>query len=427
MSLSRQRCRSSCPGPGPRGLSARLRALLQREVIPARHRRGAALVVVILTVAILTTVVVDFVYSTRVQLHMAVNQRDEVRAYFLARAGLDLARLALGFQRQIDRLSGGRLNIQIWQYLDQFMGAFNAGRVDLPVASMDLSEVQGLGNIKGAFEVHVEPQDGKININSLAGRLNDRARLETIARLSFLMSPGDHKDLFEKKDSQGQFNDIPELIAAMIDWVDMDQDMTSMNAEGVYLPAGAGQEANRYRGIGQKIKPRNMKLDTLQELHLVKGIGDAFFEAFTDSLTIYPGTKTNVNTANEQLLAVLICSHLANPMDPLCSDPFNLMDLWLLVSQVRMWQMLRRSIFMMTPFQTKQQFIGFLKRGRPEMGVQMDRPPQLNWPQLTEDIEVRPPAIYRIRSEGRIANTTKIIVAVIDLKKKGRLYYWREF
>ena len=118
--------------PSRPGLRQRLSALLDREVVPVRHKRGAALVVVLLTVAVLTTVVVDFVYSTRVQLHMAANQRDEVRAYFLARSGMDLARLALGFQKQIDTLTGGRMNIQIWQYLDQFMGAFNAARSTCP-------------------------------------------------------------------------------------------------------------------------------------------------------------------------------------------------------------------------------------------------------------------------------------------------------
>jgi len=412
--------------PASLGLLARFRLLLAREVISARHRRGAALVVVLLTVAIMTTVVVDFVYSTRVQLHMAVNQRDEVRAYFLARSGMDLARMALGFQRQVDQLSGGRLNIQIWQYLDQFMGAFNAARVDLPVAAVDLSEVTGLGGIQGAFDVEVTPEDGKINVGSLAGAVGDRARLETIARLSFLLSPGEHKDLFETKDSEGGYNDIPEIIAGIIDWVDADRDLTTMNADGQYLPGGAGQEANRYRSVGKKIKPRNAKPDTLQELHMVKGVGDDFFERFAESLTIYPGTKVNVNTANEQLLAVLICSHLATPMDPLCADPFNLVDLWLLVSQIRMWQTLRRSVFMMTPFQSKQQFTGFLQRGRPEMGFTMERPPNLNWKQLAADIEVAPPAVYRIRSTGRVGTTAKTLETVVDLNKQGRLYYWRE-
>lgn len=414
--------------PAPKGWRARLRATLDREVVPVRHKRGAALIVVLLTVAVMTTVVIDFVYSTRVQLHMAANQRDQVRAYFLARSGVDLARLALGFQRQVDTLTGGRMNIQIWQYLDQFMGAFNAARVDLPVAGIDLSEVQGLGGIKGAFEVNIEPEDGKINLGALANRSpNDRARLETIARMSFLMAPGDHKDLFESRDTEGGYNDIPEIIAGIIDWIDPDEDLTTMNAEGMYMPSGGGAEANRYRKVGGKVKPRNMKPDSLEELHRVKGVGDEWFERFGDSLTIYPGTKVNVNAANEQLLAVLICSHVVNPADPLCSDPFNMVRLWLVVAQIRAWQMLRRSVFMMTPFQRKEDFVSFLRAGRPEMGFAFDQPLNLNWTELKKSIEVRPPAVYRIRSVGRISNTETSIVAVIDLSKKGRLYYWREF
>ena len=245
--------------------------------------------------------------------------------------------------------------------------------------------------------------------------------------MSFLMAPGEHKDLFESRDTEGGYNDIPEVIAAIIDWMDPDEDLTTMNAEGMYMPSGGGQEANRYRKVGNKVEPRNMKPDTLQELHLVKGVGDEWFERFADSLTIYPGTKVNVNTANEQLMAVLICSHVQNPADPLCSDPFNMVRLWLVVAQIRSWQMLRRSVFMMTPFQRKQDFISFLRAGRPEMGFAFDQPLNLNWTELKKSIEVRPPSVYRISSTGRIGTTEKRVVAVIDLNKKGRLYYWREF
>ncbi|MDY0061098.1 MAG: type II secretion system protein GspK [Myxococcota bacterium] len=417
------------PGPRPATGAAltRLRRLLLREVIPARHRRGAALVVVLLTVAIMTTVIIDFVFQTRVQLHMVVNQRDEVRAYYLAKSGLDLARLALGFQKQVNALSGGNMNIQIWQYLNQFMGAFNAAKVDLPVASVDLSAVAGLGGMKGAFEVEVEPEDGKINLNAFVNPVSDRGRLETIARLTFLMSPGEYKEMFENKDDKGNYNDIPEVIASIIDWIDPDSDLTTMTGDFQYTPTGAGQESSRYRDIGGKIEPRNAKLDTLEELHRIKGVGDDFYESFADSMTIYSGSKVNVNTANEQLLAVLICSHLANPQDPLCSDPFNMLELAALVSTIVQWQNLRRSILLMTPFPTKESFKSFLTTGYPAFNIFIPKPPVLDWGKLLKDIEVRAPGVYRIKAEGRIGRTTKTLIAVIDLNKKGKLYYWREF
>ena len=58
------------------------------------------------TIAILTAVGVDFSYSSRVSLKLAENLRDETRAYYLARSGVNLARLLLHFQKQVDQMGG---------------------------------------------------------------------------------------------------------------------------------------------------------------------------------------------------------------------------------------------------------------------------------------------------------------------------------
>ena len=68
--------------------------------------RGVALILVLTTIAILTSIGVDFSYSTRVSLRLAESARDETRAYFLARSGVNLARLLLHFQKQVDGLGG---------------------------------------------------------------------------------------------------------------------------------------------------------------------------------------------------------------------------------------------------------------------------------------------------------------------------------
>jgi len=64
--------------------------------------RGIALMLVVISIAILTVVATEFAYNSRVDLQLASNQRDEVRAYYLARSGIGLSRLLLKFQKQID-------------------------------------------------------------------------------------------------------------------------------------------------------------------------------------------------------------------------------------------------------------------------------------------------------------------------------------
>jgi len=409
------------------GVWTRVRAALGREVIGGRHvRRGAALPVVLIVVAVMTTVVVQFVHDTRTNLHMAANVRDEVRAYYNAKAGLDLARLALGAQAMVDALAG-QMNIQVWQYVNQFMGVFAAARVDTPVADVDLSAIKGLGGMKGSFEVEIEPEDGKVNVNGLTASIAERNVV--ITSLSLLMSRAEHREMFEQRDAKGNYNDIPEIIAALIDWADADDLLSNMNADGQYLQGGGAGESSRFDSFEGNAAPRNAKLDTVEEVHVIKGIGDAWWDAFGPALTVYPSTKINVNTAPPLLLAVVICAHMAVPGDPYC-DPFAPQRLAAAVQSIVVYRNFMQNVLFMTPFNNKQSFVGYLQQGgRPgfELFIPVFEPPAVNMAALSQNIEVKSPKVYKVVARGRVGSTVKTLTAVIDIGKKGRMYYWREF
>jgi len=402
----------------------RLIPLLRRR-LPIR--RGAALPVVLIVVAVMTTVVVQFVHESRTNLHMAANVRDEVRAYYNAKAAIDLARLALGFQAQVDALAGG-MNIQVYQFVNQIMGVFAAARIDTPVAAVDMSMVKGLGGMSGEFEVDIQPEDGKLNLNALGAGVTQRN--VAIAGLTLLMSPAEHQELFERRDDKGNYNDIPELIASLIDWIDPDDMLTQMNADGNYLQGGGTGESSRFSDFDIAYKQRNMKLDTLLEAHLIKGIDDEWWDAFGAALTIYPSTKINVNSAPDLLLAVVICANLANPQDPFC-DPFSPERLFMVVQSLVFYRQIKQMMFV-PAFSNTQSFVTFLMNGGPqEMGLDQlvppFEPPPLNYGRLRSSIETRSPKIYRIVARGKVGNTVKTLTGIIDITKKGRLYYWREF
>ena len=75
--------------------------------------RGVALILVLTTIAILTSIGVDFSYQSRVSLRLAENLRDETRAFYLAKSAVNLSRLLLHFQKQVDGLGGeiGRAHV----------------------------------------------------------------------------------------------------------------------------------------------------------------------------------------------------------------------------------------------------------------------------------------------------------------------------
>src|SRR5699024_9220297 len=69
-----------------------------------KKERGVALMIAIISIAILTAVATEFAYASRVDMQMAANQRDDIRAYYLARSGVGLSRLLLSFQKQVDNI-----------------------------------------------------------------------------------------------------------------------------------------------------------------------------------------------------------------------------------------------------------------------------------------------------------------------------------
>ena len=74
----------------------------------ARRERGAALLLVLMVVAVVTVLATELAYDTRVSLQIAANARDELRASYQARGAVALSRLVLHFQQRLDQAGGRR-------------------------------------------------------------------------------------------------------------------------------------------------------------------------------------------------------------------------------------------------------------------------------------------------------------------------------
>ena len=116
------------------GSWASLWAFLNRPVGGAhsfrgrRRERGIAMLLVVTSIAIMTAVAVDFQFNSSVDLRLAANARDELRAEYLAKSAVNMGRMVLMFQRQLDSqasgaggilqslgLGSGSLNFRLWE------------------------------------------------------------------------------------------------------------------------------------------------------------------------------------------------------------------------------------------------------------------------------------------------------------------------
>jgi len=316
-----------------------------------RDERGAALLVVMVAVALLTAAAVDLAYQARVNLQIAGNARDELKAEAQARGALAMARLVLHFQGQVDRaagnlsgglaglpgaagLAGGLPRPQLWKLVpvDDFLtanlfpdaapagegAAAGAGakpgfdrpdRPDRPArpgtsgASGDGEGLPGAPprpaatGAEGSFHASIEDEDRKVNAQLDGGS----GALQAAQLDSFLAMVADRKwdFLFDHEDADGQRTSRTDLAVHLVDWVDQDQVQAAVTGNpNKPFESGFGDENFAYDRKADRYKAKNDRFDSLAELYLVTGVSDPFMAAFGERLTVYlrRDAKMNVNT-----------------------------------------------------------------------------------------------------------------------------------
>ncbi|HEX4515271.1 MAG TPA: type II secretion system protein GspK, partial [Polyangiaceae bacterium] len=185
---------------------------------------------------------------------------------------------------------------------------------------------KNLGLPVGRFEVKIVDEDAKINVN--LGASNDIAHIRLAKELMGLMSPPQYNPLFEQRDSTGNYHDRLTICAAIIDWADVDELAMNCDTQTQQAPVSSGVEDAYYQLLATKAyRRKNAPYDSLEELHLVRGITDDFWATFVDPdptkpekrvMTVWGQGAVNVNSANAQTLLGVVCA--GAPTATICTD-----------------------------------------------------------------------------------------------------------
>ena len=307
-----------------------------------RHsERGAALLIVMVAVAVLTALAVDLAYDARVSLQIAANGRDELRASYLARSGVAMSRLVLSFQQQLDaatekvpkQAAAVVPRIQLWRLVPVgsalTAGLFGGGP---PPPAGNAGAGHGAPAATG-YEVQLDDEARKVNAQleaNSAGLLTPQVQ----AVYQLICDPR-WDPLFEREDSRGARTSREELLVRLRDWVDEDERSSglrplassgascSMIANSPPFEDAYGDENQAYDRGEDRYRAKNARMDSLEELFLVAGIGDAFMAAFGDQLTVYlpRDYHQNVNELDRRNL-VSLAALIAEPRgQPRLLDP----------------------------------------------------------------------------------------------------------
>jgi type II secretory pathway component PulK len=300
---------------------------------PVSREKGVALIVVACTIAVLTAVLGDFSYNARVDLEAAANGRDQLRAEYLARSGIQLARLLIKVQQSVLDQSQVRKfigDVQIGDFAPYLMKAFGGAadeRAGLgSLLGIDTSQMKGLGVGKNAtFDVVMTSDDGRLNLNC-GGGLNDVPHQQQLyAILTSMFWPPRYNRMFETADSEGQYTPREDVARAIVDWADIDENKFDPTPGA----SSTSSEDYRYDAGRDPYKSHNNFFDSIEELTLVRGVSDDLWGSFGEMLTVYGGCKINlaaVRPENWPLVAAII---RATVKDDHKSDPTLLDDVLL--------------------------------------------------------------------------------------------------
>ena len=302
-----------------------------------------ALVMVLLAIVVLTVYLTEVQAESTTAFASALAERDRLRAEYLATSGINLQRMLIASEPTVRQVvepvfklmnpKGRAPQIPVWEFGDQVLGPYNDGpgaESFAALANVDIAsgENLGLGGL-GHFEAVVIDEDSKIDVNTAArGDIISRTRLAQ--QLLGVFAAPQYNPLFEQEDPDGQYSDRQSICAAVIDWVDSDEEREPCDPRSAQAAPAGGVEDNYYQTIGLKYFRKNAAFDSLDELRLVRGIGDDFWATFVDPdprkpkdrvMTVWGQGKVNVNTANAQTLLAIVCA--GAPDSELCLDPMK--------------------------------------------------------------------------------------------------------
>ncbi len=224
-------------------------------------RRGVALLIVLMVTTILTVVVLDFAQSTRVNFYIASNIHNGMKAYYMAKSGIQVAEGSL--LRDMQKTKDDHLDEDWNNPLFSFI---------------PLSDTE-------TISVNITDESGKFNVNRMVSGTGNVKQTEV--------------DIFRKLLELLELD--PATADAVADWLDINEDAFN----------GAGTEDQFY---GYSVSPggayqsKNGRLSSLAELKLIKGINSDVFKKLSEVCTIYTDAKLNINTINDTVLSAIILS-----------------------------------------------------------------------------------------------------------------------
>lgn len=260
-----------------------------------KNNKGMALMVALFAVVLLLFVAAEVSYESNVEYIVAAQQVNRLKAYYAAKAGVEISLLRILIYKKVMASVGDSLG-EAKSMLDPIWALPIAWP---PIAPDDLSEVdkdQIQTAVKNSamdaqYMTSISAEGGALDINDLASPVES---LRKATKLQIARSLSAEIENNEEFGDKYRDKNLDEVLNNIVDWVD--EDSESLNG---------GDEKSYYSEIQSDFIPPNQPFKTMEEIHMVKGVTDEIFDVLKKSVTVYGTKGINVNYATFDMLRAL--------------------------------------------------------------------------------------------------------------------------
>ncbi len=344
-----------------------------------KNEKGVAILLAVFGLAVMIFLAVDVAYDTQVEYLTASQNVNRLKAYYAAKAGVEISLLRISIYKQALAAAGPTLGEKAQTLLNPIWQFPLSWPLLVPdkVNSVDKDEILSTTKdslMDSQYFVTIEGEGGKIDINDLDSPDEETAERIKTQLVEVFEQEKKNDEKFRDKYSNEDFG---QLLDAMKDWIDEDTDPTGRGGGGE-----SGAYTDRSKDTGG-ILPPNQPFKTLEELHMVAGMKDDFYKILAQRITVFGTKGINVNTAPD-----LVIKSLADDIDDEKMTKINER---------------RTNPEKGGPFRDDEDFYSFMR----SIGVNTQKIEELGT-LLLYDAEFN----FRIISAGKFANTRKEITAV---------------
>lgn len=236
--------------------------------------KGIVLVIVIIVLAILMILVSDLIYFTQIDTEISANTRDEIKARYIAKSGIHIAAGTLK-ARALEDLA------QISSPLTgQSKNSDGAWAINVPYFPVG----------EGSASVNVVDERSKINLNALVSTSSNRVDYQVLTEL---------RELFRFLEIDSSKSD--RFVSSLVNWLDAPLEGAPNDQDS------GGATGDYYASLETPYRIKDGPIDTLEEILMIDGMDDEFFNKIKNYVTVYPDDKKiNLSTAPRVVLMAAI-------------------------------------------------------------------------------------------------------------------------